>query len=276
MWWYAERRNNKLYFLFLCLVFSVPIVLNLLLSHHVAAQSLTDSKGTTVGVTLCAPGSTITLTTPVSDSVVTNDTVQIAGEVVQASQVEVRIDDAFDSIIPLDVGQGSYSGSVQLPTGTHTIKVTAVNICAGPSGTATSVVTYSSPPQGPSTGSDVPTTAGGGVVIGGPQVGSSTGSLSPIDRTLQTLKDLATWLNIKIDDGTRTDLSAMSVSQAVVLTVGFILAIIGIAPPLLHFIVGIPGIAGMIPGAIASRRVRFLSIGTRVVGLLLILGSLFL
>lgn len=244
-------------------------------SFPVAAQS-----GSMIGATVCAPTSTITIDTPVSDSVVTNPTVQLSGSVTQASQIEIEIDDEFDSSIQLNMGQISYSGSVQLPVGTHTIKVTAVSVCPSASGTATSVVTFEAPPQTPSTGSSTPTNVGGGG--GGVTVGSGSKIEQPNESgqrdwlqriIIMPLQTIGSWLDINYRDSDYFHVDTMGSARAIVFGVGLYLAIIGLAPSLVAPIAALPVLATIIPGDTGALRVRWMRRTGRIVGVLLIIAT---
>lgn len=255
------------------------------LAAPVAAQA-----GSLVGATVCTNASTITLDAPVSDSVVTAPTVALSGSVTQSSQVEVRVDGAFDSTIQLSVGQTTYSGSVQLTPGTHTIEVTAISVCPGTNGTASSVVTYEAPPQTPSTGGSTPTdVGGGGGASGGVTVDSTAGVNQPRAEEQQggilqqivvvPLRTLGSWLNINQHDtdyAHADSIDTMGTARAVAFGAGLYLAIIGLAPSLLAPVAALPVLAPVIPGATPSLRVRWLGRAGRILGLLLVLGTLLL
>lgn len=250
------------------------------------AGPVTAQAGSMVGATVCTNTSTITLDTPASDSVVTVPTVPISGSVTQASQVEIRVDNAFDSAIQLNMGQTTYSGSVQLSPGTHTIEVTAINICAGSNGTASSVVTFEVPPQTPSTGGSTPTNVGGssgGVTVGsaantgkeGVDSQQSGGLLQQI--VVKPLDMVGQWLNINQNDYAQADTAAsMGIVRAVTFGVGIYLLILGLGPSLVSPLAGLPALAAIIPGDTPALRVRWLRRMGRVLGLLLLLGTLFL
>ena len=278
----ARAKNNWLPFL---LAVSVSYLVALcVLVTPAAAQA-----GSMVGATVCTNTSTITLDAPISDSIVTTPTVTLSGSVTQASQVEVRIDGAFDNTLQLNMGQTTYSGSAQLSPGTHTIEVTAISICPGSSGTASSVVTYEVPPQAPSTGGSTPTNVGGGGASGGVTVDSTTGVSKPGAQEQQSgllqqiivvpLRTIGSWLNINqrdTDYAHADSIDTMGTARAVTFGAGLYLAVIGLAPALLAPVAALPVLASVIPGATPPLRVRWLSRTGRIVGLLLLLGTLFL
>lgn len=276
----ARVKNNWLQLLF---AISLSCVVALCaLAAPVAAQA-----GSLVGATVCTNASTITLDTPVSDSVVTAPTVALSGSVTQSSQVEVRIDGAFDSSIQLSVGQTTYSGSVQLTPGTHTIEVTAISVCPGTNGTASSVVTYEAPPQTPSTGGSTPTNVGGGGSGGVTVDSTADADKSSVDGqpgggllqqiVVTPLNLVGRWLNINQSDYAHADTAAsMGIVRAVTFGAGVYLLVLGIGLSVATPIAGLPVLASIIPGDTQVLRVRWLRRMGRVLGLLLVLGTLFL
>lgn len=247
------------------------------------SRSVFADDGSVIGATVCTSASTITLTAPVSDSVVTDASVSIAGTVTQASQIEIQIDGTFDSILPLTIGQTSFSGTVQLTKGTHTITATAVSICPGASGSAAVVVTYEPAVETPSTGGQTGTNTEGDKSVGGVTINSegSTitsppqsgfGFFSPI---LQPLEGIASWLNLNTGDSSG-DVASMPVVRALVFTGGIYLFVIGIAPSLVQVVASLPVIVSTIPAMTLTHRMRLLSRGGRIIGLLLMIGALFI
>ena len=277
----ARVKNN---WLLLLLVVSFSYIVALC----AVAVPVVAQAGSLVGATVCTNASTITLDTPVSDSVVTVPTVALSGSVTQSSQVEVRIDGAFDSSIQLSVGQTTYSGSVQLTPGTHTIEVTAISVCPGANGTASSVVTYEAPPQIPSTGGSTPTDVddgtGGGVTVDSTASVNRPGTEEQQGGLLQQivvvpLRMLGSWLNINqrdTDYAHADSIDTMGTARAVTFGAGLYLAVVGLASSLLAPVAALPALASIIPGATPPLRVRWLSRAGRIVGLLLVLGTILL
>ncbi len=229
---------------------------------------------TAVGATICTDTSTVALEHPVSDSVVVNATVPVSGTVTQANQIEVRIDDMFDSVIPLSVGQTTFSDSVKVSPGTHTITVTALNVCAGSNGTASAVVTYTPPPQEPSTGTDTPTTAGGVMVGDDVDTQDSGNGPSLLERIVEPLKGLAAWLNI--DTGSQGHTKGIPLDRLIVVTIGMYLLIVGLTPRLLQRMSKLSFVVRTWPDMPAAKRARLLGRAGRIVGLILVLVALFL
>ncbi|HEX7484388.1 MAG TPA: hypothetical protein VF281_04545 [Candidatus Saccharimonadales bacterium] len=107
----------------------------------------------------------LTVVQPESDSVVTNAQIEVSGTVAQASQLELYVDDAYSGVVPLSYNDTSFSTTVSVSLGTHTIKVVAVDVCQVGNATASVVVTYQNAPSA-STGSKVPTNVDGTTVTG--------------------------------------------------------------------------------------------------------------
>ncbi len=268
----AKPKRSLYLFLFLC----VCVLTAGTTSSHAAAQA-----GSIIGATVCAPSSTLTLAHPVSDSVVTESTVPLDGTVTQANQIVIKIDNVFDSIIPLTIGQTTFSSSVQLSVGTHTIEVTAVSTCPGASGSASSVVTYEAPPQtSSSTGTATPTDVGGVIISHDTVDQVATGGTDQpglLGQAAIPFQTIAGWLNVNAggdhgSPGTQT----MSIGQAVVLTSGMYLSVIGMAPGLVSTVASFPVVANVLPSANLPTRMRWFSRGGRIAGLVMIFGSLFL
>jgi len=239
-----------------------------------------QAQGTTIGATVCQADSVVSLTQPVSDSTVTDPTVPLAGSVTQANQIEVYVDDVFDSIIPLTMGQTNFTGSVRITQGTHTIKVVAINICPGANGSASSVVTYEPPPEPtPSTGGETPTEVGseGGVTVstaGGEITSEGTGGQPFPEQLSIPFQRFLGWLNINTAD--TTEGQSLSLWRAVVIGSGLYLLVVGVATTAVQMIASIPAITALLPSPTTTGRVKWLSWGFRGLGLLLVLGGLFL
>lgn len=129
-------------------------------SGHVATAS-------TIQAIVCREGAKLTIDAPLSDSVVSTTTVNLAGMVAQANQIEIAIDGQFDGVVPLNAAATTFTAAVQLAPGTHTIRLTAIDACQIANAVAVTVVTYQ-PAVVSSSGDQVPTevTATGGVIVG--------------------------------------------------------------------------------------------------------------
>jgi len=244
------------------------------------AHAQTTTGGTTVGAVVCAAGSTITLNAPVSDSIVTQPTVELSGTVDQASQIEVYIDDVFDGIISLNIGQSTFDGSVQLSAGTHTIKVLAVHTCSGTNGTASSVITYTPPSSDvtPSDGSEVPTEVSGGVTISPEQEteklpDGQPHSLLPEVVTMPFERALE-WLNINTSDSAEG--KGLSFWRAAAIGGGLYLLVVGGTGMMISAIIGTPTFStGMFATVPPTTRRRIVAWALRFLGLI-IMGAAFL
>lgn len=262
---------------------SLIVVAALLLSFGSASvYALTNNGSTTIDAILCNPASTIAITAPVSDSIVTNPSVPLEGTVTQSNQIEVYIDTVFDHIIPTTPGQTSFSDSVQLTEGTHTVKVVAINVCTGANGESQAVVTYQKPQtggepgDGDSSGTDTPTEAG--VYIGeripSSESASGSGDKSDLLLPLGVMAPLLEWLNIKTADIGETQ--GLSVWRAVIMTAGMYLVTVGMATVVVQSVASLPALQAVLPSAPATTRGRWVSRGFRLGGALLVLAALFL
>lgn len=168
---------------------------------------------TAVNVIVCGERAEIGVLTPVSDSVADASPVLVSGTVKQAAQIEVYVDDAFDQVVPLAVGQESFQASVALAPGTHTIRLVAIDACPSALDAVHEIVTTYTPPpnSGGSTGTQVDTAVGDGdrgqtgVLIGGSdsEGSKSTPSNGVVDRAISSLLTLGRWLNLTlIQEGT--------------------------------------------------------------------------
>lgn len=254
------------------------MLLGLLMTGQVAA--LTNGAGSVIGATICVNSSAIVLIQPVSDSVVSTSTVTLQGTVQQASQIEVRVDGTFDSTIPISVGQTAFSGSVALSQGTHTISLTAVNLCSGINAETSVIVTYSPLPQAPSSGSEVPTDAGGVIKDGVGRVldyNATNRNPTMFDNLAKPLQNIADWLNVGIGDGTfQQGVTTMHIGQAAVVAVGMTLAVVGVSPAVVAQVVSLPIVSGLLPFTPTPQRILYISRGGRIIGLILIFGTLFM
>ncbi|QHN42375.1 hypothetical protein GII36_00685 [Candidatus Mycosynbacter amalyticus] len=247
------------------------------------------AQSSSVYATLCGTTSHITIAQPASDSTVTAAQVTVSGTVAQANQIEVYIDDEFDSTIPLTVGQTTYSGSVQLPNGTHTLRVEAINSCSGQNGEATSVVTYTIPPAQASSGTAAATgvapAQGGAVTIGpAPTVSQGVGGAPRQEAAMplglppllgRPLEQALDWLNIAPHDQ-QSGATGLSLGRAMFVVLGMYFLVLGAAPTLVHTLAGLGVVTRVTPQSNSARRQYLVRWGVRVAGLLVLLLALFL
>lgn len=107
------------------------------------------SGNTQVQALVCGSGGgnpTLNITTPQSDTVITELPLQVAGGVSNASQIDVSVDGNYHATVPLSSGQTSYSLSMQLSAGTHTVQLVANDICGVQNASDGFVITYQPPP----------------------------------------------------------------------------------------------------------------------------------
>ena len=126
------------------LVFSASLAMAVLLSGQPSLAT-----GTTVATVLCnsSSGSTaeLSIATPANDSVISNGSVTISGTAKDVTQVNVTVDGNYDQTIAISAGQTTYSATVNLAQGTHTIEVTGNDICNVTDPTDSVVVSYVAP-----------------------------------------------------------------------------------------------------------------------------------
>jgi len=125
------------------------------------------SAESNLAAVICDPNQSAVLTVerPQSDSVVNTSQIELSGTVAQASQLEIYVDDAYSGVVPLSYNDTTYTTTVAIAVGTHTIKVVAVDVCQVGNATASVVVTYENNTPA-STGSQVPTNVDGTPVAG--------------------------------------------------------------------------------------------------------------
>lgn len=150
--------------------------LGLLVLAAIILPTTAVSAESNLAAIICDPSQSAALTVerPQSDSVVNTSQIELSGTVAQASQLEIYVDDAYSGVEPLSYNDTTYSTTVSIALGTHTIKVVAVDVCQVGNATASVVVTYENATSA-STGSQVPTDVGG-TAVGGREV-TSNGNL---------------------------------------------------------------------------------------------------
>lgn len=159
-----------------CLVTSLAIAF---VASFVPANSATAQQD--VHAIVCGDHAEIGVQRPQSDSIVTKPDVTLVGTVKQANQLEVYVDGALDSVVPLTMGATTYETTVHLAPGTRTTKVVAIDACQRANATASVIVTYQSSVV-ESRGGQTPTQVGGGVMIGVAQEPAPAQPESPLQR----------------------------------------------------------------------------------------------
>lgn len=200
------------------------------------------SANTDVYTIICVESSSVTISTPASDSTVTEGSITLSGTVSQANQIEVYIDDAFDSAIPLTIGQTDYSSLIQIPTGTHTIRTEAINSCGGINATASSVVTFTAPPSQPSIGSETPTDVepSSGVNnqsqgVAGPAVETSVLASLPLPQSIRTpIENGLLWLGVDLTEDVGVTGGRLTPARAAIVMASMSLLALGFIPRTRH------------------------------------------
>jgi hypothetical protein len=170
---------------------------------------------------------TLTITRPQSDSVVNDHAITLSGSVWQASQLEIYVDDAFSGVESLSSNTTSYTTTVQLSPGTHTIKVVAIDICQVGNGTASIVLTYQ-PISTPSTGGQVATKVAG-AVTGLEPVSASQGTIFQ-RLVVAPITSLGESLNLVTHDAGNPASNYTNVDRFAIILLGILL--IGFSPQL--------------------------------------------
>lgn len=230
-----------------------------------------------VGVVLCNGNSTITVSQPESDTIVTESDLTIKGTVSQATQIEIMLDDVFDSVVPLNLGQTTYDTSVHLTPGTHTIKLTAIDACESGQDTSTTlIITYTPPPVRNADGEIINPAGGnnGGINNSDEQITAPNSGFTLPEPFRSGVDTLLRVLDIKSpqDSG---GYSHLSLTRALLLTFGLYLATFGaVTWAILKIVITAPIIRKL--GRDVPTRTRIAKWFLRIVGVLLFLGSLFL
>ena len=116
---------------------------------------------------ICRQPAALTIDQPVGDSVAREAEVTVSGSIRQAGQLELYVDEVLDKVVPVGFGDTTFTTTLQLTEGTHTIKGVAVDVCQIGNGEASVVMTYQPLVPEPSVGASVPTEVAG-VRIGDP------------------------------------------------------------------------------------------------------------
>jgi hypothetical protein len=229
--------------------------------------------GSEVNAVICGVGSYVNISSPLSDTVVTEPVVTIRGSVQQASQLEVRVDANFNGIVPIAETLQTYETTVELTPGTHTIVLKAIDSCGTQNNEATVVLTSAPKPSQPSDGSTVPTSTGG-VTIGEPveQPEENTAGIVPpvIADTWDTILD---WLNITTNDTSDSSAPRLSLLRALTLAAGTYLATIGLATTIVSFFAAHPPFTRF---ETTTERRKKASWFFRILGVVLLLCGFFL
>ncbi len=227
-----------------------------------------------VGIILCGSQSNITVMQPESDNVVTSPDLVIKGLVNQAAQIEVMLDDAFDGVVPLNLGQTTFETTVRLRPGTHTIKLKAINACdTGEDDTVSLVVTYSPPPERNADGevaiNPVGEDGAGGAPVDGMQAGGIAGLLEPLRAGTDGVLRI---FDIRPLDG-QYEGSRLSIGRAVMLAASLFLVVFGpFFARFVTFVSRLPVVRSL--GKTSVKRARVAKWTIRLLGVLLFVATL--
>ena len=119
------------------IVRSVPrrlIVATIIGVLFACAPGPVSAQSTTISVPLCdeAPA-TIAVSTPQNNSVFNQPTVALTGTVYRLTQIQVYLNDAYVSTIPLDSGATSFTTEVYVYQGSNIIKLVGIDPCSSTS-----------------------------------------------------------------------------------------------------------------------------------------------
>lgn len=112
-----------------------------------------------IGAVVCgvgSPGASIDITQPTDDSVVNQAVTTFRGTVNNTSQISVEMDGDYVSTVAIGNNQTEFATDISLSEGTHTIVMTANDICGVQDATDSIVITYQ-PAVEPSNGGTTPT-----------------------------------------------------------------------------------------------------------------------
>lgn len=107
----------------------------------------------------------LTLTDPASPATVTTMPLALAGELSSLTQIQIYVDDAFSVTVPLDESATTFSASIIIPTGTHTVKLVGISPFADITPTVEVTATYTPESEAPEE-PNVPSTNSGDEQVG--------------------------------------------------------------------------------------------------------------
>lgn len=204
--------------------------------HGFSAYAQTPPAGTEVKAVICRPSSTVSLSSPPSDSLSERAGVLVRGTVTQATQVELYVDDQFDRVVPLSSDEKSFEAELTMSPGTHTIRAVAIDFCQLKNGEGEVIVTYVPPGSG-SVGADVPTELPGATIPSGQQGVTGYAALLPV--VLREPTEMALrWLNISTADSAQAA-PQLSFVRALVIAVAAYLGVFGVSVGIAHRLRGL-------------------------------------
>lgn len=136
MWWRGASKNKYIVACFV-LLFAIALPIPL----HAA--------NTQVDVLICNPSTTaqLTINEPQSDSTSTSPNIAIKGTALYTSQIEIYVDGGYNKTIALANGVTTFETNIRITPGTHTISLTAIDVCGGAPDTKHLVITYQQQPR---------------------------------------------------------------------------------------------------------------------------------
>jgi hypothetical protein len=235
-----------------------------------------EGGSSSINAIICASSASITLDHPLSDTITQQGSIPVDGTVGQAAQVEVYIDDSLDHIVPLGTSQTTFTTTVNLSEGTHTLKVVAVDRCGILNADKSAIITYT-PPQ-PGTPSDNAGSQTGNVTVLPPGTtvaeAAPGGNNGPDTIVLpEPFRSIVRWLNIDTTVKQTTGLTALikSTGRIALMATGLSLLIFGA----LGIVAKLAALESF-KGWSKTRRMVFLSVMVRVVGGFLFLLAFYL
>lgn len=115
-----------------------------------------------IGAEVCGdnvPPAEISISQPVSDSIVNQAITTFRGSIANATQVEISVDGSYSQTISIGASDSTFETSLTLSEGTHTVSMVANGICGTQNAQDSVVVTYqpnTEPSGGGTTPTDVP------------------------------------------------------------------------------------------------------------------------
>jgi hypothetical protein len=190
------------------------------------------SAATQVSALVCGSDShaSLVLSQPKSDSVVADAHLTLNGTTLQASQVSTTLDGAYDQTVAVATGQSSFSLTMTLDPGTHTIAVTALDMCAQHNATSQLVITYQpAAPNMSATSQPASTVAAGGVTIEPQGTSSQVLAQSPPP---SGVVQVFTAIGASLDIGhTTTGTPLQQAGRIVLVSAGLVLTVFGATMP---------------------------------------------
>lgn len=139
------------------------------LVSSVGVSTIVAAQDSEIGALVCgsgSPGASIQINQPINDSVVNVNPTTFRGSVNNTSQITIEIDGNYVNTLAIGNNQTMFSTDLSVSEGTHTIKMTANDICGGADADDSVVISYA-PITSPSSGGTTPTAVGGSTTLAG-------------------------------------------------------------------------------------------------------------